>query len=475
MQLNFSIKSALNWVVISSVSLKFLQIVSSIILIKLLSPNIFGVVTLIISFLFLVQGSMNLGFDAALIQKDKIDTLFNCAWTLEIIKSTILSFLMFFCIPFINFFFEIENINTLIYIVCLIILIDGFKNIGMITYRKELNFKVQFFYELIPSLINILFSILFAYFYRNAESILLALLVSKFSTLVLSYFLHSLRPKIEFNIIKFKSLFNFGIWITISSLISILRLQGMNFFISKFFGFNYLGIYNRSSSFSEEIFNQFSNITWKIGFPLFSKAKNDINLFNTFYKNTLKLLTILVFPLTFLIYFSSTYFVDILFDEEWALMSSLIKLFCVLGLLSVILIPSGILFQSIGKPKISTKLNLYLNLFTIIVLYPFTSTYGIQGVIYSLIFSVLFIYPFHYFELRKFVHFNSVLIYKIIFPPIFSCFIMLFFMYLLSTFILISSIIKLLIILLLGGVLYLLLIFVFERYFKLGLLKLIKN
>ena len=231
MQLNSSIRSALNWVIVSSVSLKFLQIVSSIILIKLLSPNIFGVVTLIVSVLFLVQGSMNLGFDSALIQKDKIDTLFNCAWTLEVFKSIILSFLMLCSIPLFNLFFEINNINILIYIVCLIILIDGFKNIGMVTYRKELNFKVQFFYELIPSVINILCSVIFAYFYRNAESILFALLISKISTLVLSYLLHSLRPKIEINIIKFKSLFNFGIWITLSSVISILRLQGMNFLI----------------------------------------------------------------------------------------------------------------------------------------------------------------------------------------------------------------------------------------------------
>ena len=81
--LNQKIKSALNWLLISSVSLKFLQVLSSIILIKLLNPNILGIVALIISILYFVQGSMNLGFDSALIQKSKIDKLFNCAWTLK--------------------------------------------------------------------------------------------------------------------------------------------------------------------------------------------------------------------------------------------------------------------------------------------------------------------------------------------------------------------------------------------------------
>jgi O-antigen/teichoic acid export membrane protein len=247
----------------------------------------------------------------------------------------------------------------------------------------------------------------------------------------------------------------------------------MNFFISKFFGFTYLGLYNRSSSFSEEIFNQFSNITWKVGFPLYSKAKNDNNLINTVYENSLKLLTILVYPLTFLIYFSSSYFVDLLFDKEWILMSILIKLFCLLGLMTVLLIPTGILLQSIGKPKIATKLNLYLNLFTIIIIYPLSSTYGIEGVIYSLILSVLFIYPFHYYELKKLINFNF--LFRTISPPLISSVLMLLCMNLLVKFIIISSILKLFAIIFLGGLIYLILIFLFEKYLKLGLLNIIKN
>ena len=473
--LNYKIKSALNWLLISSISLKFLQVLTSIILIKLLDPNTLGIVALIVSILYFLQGSMNLGFDSALIQKSKIDNLFNCAWTLEIIKSLILSTTVLLLIPLFNFFYDIKNLNILIYIVALIIIVDGFKNIGMITYRKELNFKVQYFYEFIPALVNIFFSLLLAYLYRDALSIIVALLFSRITVLFLSYKIHPLRPRLEFNIKKFKSLFNFGIWITFSSLLSIFRLQGLTFFISKFFNLNMLGIYNRSSTFSEEIFNQFSNITWKLGFPLFSKTKDDINLLNKLYYNSLKILSLMIFPFSVYLFFVSESLVKILFDEEWYLMVPVIKLFSILGFVSALIIPSGILFQSIGKPKISTTLSFYSNLIVLTFIYPLSSLFHIEGVLYALILSIVFVYPFHYYALKKNMFFSFKTLFNSILPSITGTFLTsLFFSFSLS-YIDNYNPLEIILLSLIAMILYALILYFFEINNMLGLRNMIKS
>lgn len=473
--LNYKIKSAINWLLISSISLKFLQIVTSIILIKLLDPNTLGIVALIVSILYFVQGSMNLGFDSALIQKTKIDKLFNCAWTLEIIKSLILSAIVLLLIPLFNSLYEIKNLNILIYVVALIIVVDGFKNIGMITYRKELNFKVQYFYEFVPALINILSSILLAYLYRDALSIIVALLFSRITVLFLSYKIHPLRPKIEFNIKKFKSLFNFGIWITFSSLLSIFRLQGLTFFISKFFNLNILGVYNRSSTFSEEIFNQFSNITWKLGFPLFSKTKDDVDLLNKLYYNSLKILSLMIFPLSLYLFLISDSLVKILFDEEWYLMVPIIKLFSILGFVSALIIPSGILFQSIGKPKISTTLSFYSNLIVLILIFPLSSLYQIEGVLYALILSIIFVYPLHYFALKRNMFFSFKSVFSSIFPSITGTFFTGLFFSVSLNYIDNYSPIEMIFLSVIAMTLYALILYFFEMNKMLGLKNMIKS
>tara|TARA_B100000886_G_C20422346_1_gene492224 strand:- start:886 stop:2319 length:1434 start_codon:yes stop_codon:yes gene_type:complete len=473
--LNYKIKSALNWLLISSISLKFLQVLTSIVLIKLLDPNTLGIVALIVSILYFVQGSMNLGFDSALIQKSKIDNLFNCAWTLEIIKSLILSGTVLLLIPLFNFLYDIKDLNILIYIVALIIIVDGFKNIGMITYRKELNFKVQYFYEFVPALINMFFAILLAYLYREALSIIIALLFSRITVLFLSYKIHPLRPRIEFNIKKFKSLFNFGIWITFSSLLSIFRLQGLTFFISKFFNLNILGIYNRSSTFSEEIFNQFSNITWKLGFPLFSKTKDDIDLLNKLYYNSLKILSLMIFPFSVYLFLVCDSLIKILFDEEWYLMVSIIKLFSILGFVSTLIIPSGILFQSIGKPKISTRLSFYSNLIVLMLIYPLSYFFQIQGVLYALILSIIFVYPFHYFALKKNMFFSFKSLFNSILPSITGTFFTsLFFSFSLS-YIDNYNPIQVLLLSVISMILYALILYFFEINKMLGLKNMIKS
>ena len=229
----------------------------------------------------------------------------------------------------------------------------------------------------------------------------MALLLSRITVLFLSYKIHPLRPKIEFNIKNSKAFLISRIWITFSSLLSIFRLQGLTFFISKFFNLNILGVYSRSSTFSEEIFNQFSNITWKLGFPLYSKTKDDDDLLNKLYFNTVKILSLLIFPFSVYLFLVSDSLVKILFDEQWYQMVPIIKLFSILGFVSSLIIPSGIFFQSIGKPKISTKLSFYSNLIVLILIYPLSKLFNIEGVLYALILSIIFIYPFHYFALKK--------------------------------------------------------------------------
>ena len=74
----------------------------------MLSPEIFGLVTISMSIFFLTQGFLNLGFDSAIIQDnmDNNTTKIYSAWTLEIIKGLFLSSSLFFMSDFISILFE---------------------------------------------------------------------------------------------------------------------------------------------------------------------------------------------------------------------------------------------------------------------------------------------------------------------------------------------------------------------------------
>ena len=129
-------------------------------------------------------------------------------------------------------------------------------------------------------------TILVALKIKEAWVVIAGIILNKILYVIMSYIITDYKFKLDFNLNIFKDLFDFGKWIFASSILTIFRVQGINLFLGKFIGIDTLGVYGRSSVFSEELFNQLNNLYWKFNFPyLSSHNTNQNNFFNAFYKS----------------------------------------------------------------------------------------------------------------------------------------------------------------------------------------------
>ena len=385
---------------------KILQIISNIILTGLLDPEIFGLTTISLSIFFITQGILNFGFESAIIQ-DNIDTDLSklySAWTLEIIKGFILFVSLYLLSEIISDFLESEELSFLLKLTSIIFLIDCFKNIRIVILKKTMNFKKIFFLDVIPYLISTTITIILAIYVKEAWVIIFGLILYKFFYVVISYIIVDFNIKFSFKLEKVKSLFNFGKWIFLSSILTIIRVQGINVFLTKFVGFESLGVYNRAVIFSEEFFNQLNNLFWKFNFPNFSKDNLNIKKIHFLFYSSYKFMFIISLILAISILLIADSFVDLFFDINlWGNMKIYIKLLTIYSFFVVIQSPFGIFFQSMGKPNLGYRINLLSTICIIILIYPLFKVYSIDGVIYTLIISsVLTLFLNLYFSIKYF-------------------------------------------------------------------------
>ena len=148
---------------------------------NLLSPEIFGLVTISMSIFFLTQGFLNLGFDSAIIQDnmDNNTTKIYSAWTLEIIKGLFLSSSLFFMSDFISIFLENDSLSFLLKLTSLIFIIDSLKNIKIILLKKEMKFKKIFFLEFLPYFFSTVLTILVALKIKEAWVVIAGIILNK--------------------------------------------------------------------------------------------------------------------------------------------------------------------------------------------------------------------------------------------------------------------------------------------------------
>ena len=406
----------ISWLIVSAFFNKIIQLVTSVFLIRLLTPEIFGLTAISLSIFYLTQGLLNMGFESALIQDNlKINqSKISSAWTMEVLKGIILCVVLFSFSHQISLFLEKTEVRPLLQLTSLIFLIDGFKNIHVVFLKKNMNFKKIFILEFFPFLASSIFTLLLAIKFKEAWIIIAGLIVNRLLYTLLSYVITNSKLKLKVSIAQIKDLFSFGKWIILSSILSIVRVQGVNFFLAKCVGFESLGIYNRSVTFSEELFNQVNNIYWKFGYPYLSKNNLDNkNLLSVFTK-TFEVMFYITLILFYSLILIADVFVNSFFDVViWADMIVMIKLISIYSLIMLLQSPFGILYQSIGLPRLATKVNFLFFIVIITTIYPFFLLYHVNGVIFSLILSSLVAFIYNNYLLHKYIELS---LYKIYYP-----------------------------------------------------------
>jgi len=193
------------WILLGMVLLRFIQVIVAIITARILVPEDFGIFILITTLITFFRTSTNLGFDSALIQEDNIHSSLNTVWTMEIIKGIILFLIMLLVAPLISDFYNKFELNNLIIATSTSFILLGFKNIGVVYFRKELDFKKQFILEIIPGVINSVCIVILVIVLRNIWALIYSIIINAGVILLVSFIIHPYRPRFEFSIKKFKT------------------------------------------------------------------------------------------------------------------------------------------------------------------------------------------------------------------------------------------------------------------------------
>lgn len=382
------------WVTITTICVRVLNLMSAIILARLMAPKEFGLMAVIMAIIAFSQGTTQTGFESALIQKqEKPEDFFNTTWSFELLRYVILFLIIFLVAPFLAAFFNDPSATNILRVTSIILVFQGLRNIGVVLFRKNLDFKNQFIFEVAPMIVNICVVIPLAFFLKNVWALVLASLVSSIVNCFISYIMHPYRPRIDFNIDRALNLFTFGKWILGESIIGMIREQGITMFVGKFLGMQTLGFFNRATVFSSLILQQLNFIVWKIGYPAYSQLHGHPERFKQVFLKTLQLLTFIGIPIAGGLFVLSHDFVHLFLTDKWLNIVPLMQILSLQAILNIINTPTEITFQASGRPGIGTKISTLGVIILALVVYPLTVNWGITGTVISLFLSVLITSP----------------------------------------------------------------------------------
>lgn len=358
----------------------FLTMVRIIVVARFLDPNELGLMGIVLFMLAILESLSQTGFDAALIQQKKeVGPYLNTAWTVSVARGIVLYSILFFCAPLVASFFNAHSAILLFKVVGIAFLFEGFKNIGVVVFRKELEFKKEFLFQQIEVFADIFLTIGLAIVLQSVWALVLGYIGGKGIKCLASYILHPYRPGLAFDKGKALELFRFGKHLLGSSIVILLITQGDDAVVGKLLGVTALGFYVMAYKISNMPATSITHVVSQVAFPTYSKLQDDPKRLHNGYIKALKYIAIVSVPVSGGLFVLAPELVKFFLGERWIEMVPAMRILCVFGMLRSLAGTTGPLFQGVGRPDIITKLNLAKLVLIAALIVPLTLRYGIVG------------------------------------------------------------------------------------------------
>ncbi len=305
----------INWQFLATAVQIILSLVVGIVLARLLSPEDFGIVGYVLVFVGLTKTIAESGVSSALIQlSDLTDGHLGVGLVLSFAIALLAIGLLWFLSPIL-----VHGISVpILRITSLIFLINAPSIISESLLRRSLNFFPLFIVDAISYSIGYgLVSILLALTNHGVWSLVIGIMVQSVIRSGLLYFISPYRLSIKFSKTELNAIVRFGTGITLTK-ISNYGANNLDYYVTGTYLDNQaLGFYQRSFQLITQSLLSIAGILTSVLFPVFSKIQNDLASSRRMYLLSVKITSIVVFPIAILVSLVSRELIIVLYGSQW--------------------------------------------------------------------------------------------------------------------------------------------------------------
>lgn len=389
------------WMILFKWVERGLGLLSTLILVRLLSPADFGMVSMALSFIFMAELLSAFSFDVALIQNQTATPEhYNSAWTANIMLGAFISMMMLALAVPISHFYKQPAVLPVICALSLGPLLSSLENIGIVIFRKDLDFRKEFIFQVSRKMIAFSVTIPLAFLLQSYWALVAGILASKLGGTVLSYWVQSFRPRISF--VETRSLMRFSRWLLLANFVNFLRERSTDFYIGRFFGPGPLGVYNVSNEFASIPSSEMGAPINRALLPGFAKLAGDGQAISRAFINAAGMVALIAIPAAAGIFAVAPFLVPVVLGAKWL---DGVPVMEVLSVNSAILVFHGTIVTTLvatGNPLATTRTNAFFVVVLLIGMFLLTGPLGPLGAAYAVLIASVICTPIFVFQLGKY-------------------------------------------------------------------------
>ena len=361
--------------------------VVSIVLARLLAPEVYGTIALVTVFTTILQVFVDSGMANALIQKKNADQIdFSTVFFLNIFVCIVLYIGLFIASPFIASFYEDESLIWVIRILSLTLVISGVKNVQQAYVSRTMQFKRFFFATLGGTLGAAVIGITMAYMGFGVWALVAQQIFNATVDTIILWITVKWRPQLVFSFKRLKGLFSYGWKLLVSALLDTVYTNIRQLIIGKLYTSADLAYYNRGRQFPNLIVTNINTSIDSVLLPTMSRTQDDRTRITEMTRRAIKTSTYIMAPLMMWMAFSAEPIVRLILTDKWIDCVPYLRIFCISFMFYPIHTANLNAIKAMGRSDIFLKLEIIKKIVGMILLVS-TMWFGVMVMAYSLLVS----------------------------------------------------------------------------------------
>jgi O-antigen/teichoic acid export membrane protein len=366
------------WVIAWRFISRNLGLLSTLILVRLLRPEDFGLVALATGFANTVEALSEIGVQDALVREPVADRdVYDTGFGLNLIRGGITAALILaIAWPTAAFFSE----PRLVYVMLALgaaMFMSGFFNIGFVEFRRNLNYQKEFNLSVVSRLVMVLCTVTAAVIWRSYWALIFGVIMNRLCVVTLSYIMCAWRPRVSLR--AWRRLIGFSAWSWVGTILIQIRDRGDSVIISRVLGTAQFGVFAIGSELGTLPFTELGEPLGRALFSGFALLHRDAGNPKALYLTAVEFAFALILPAGIGISMVADPMVRLILGTQWLAAVPVIQIIAITGTLSIFSLFSNMFLSASGHVREAVVLSTVSVLIRLPLMIALVLVWGLTG------------------------------------------------------------------------------------------------
>lgn len=394
----------------------------SIILARLLEPEVYGTVALVTVLITVLQVFVDSGLGNSLIQKKEADELdFSTVFYFNVIWCLVIYFGIYMMAPYIAAFYDNQSLVPVIRVQSLIVVVSGLKNVQQAYVAKKMIFKRFFFATLGGTIGAAIVGIFLAYKGYGVWALVAQQLFNTIVDTIILWITVDWHPKRMFSFCRLKQLFSYGWKLLLSALIATIYGNVQQLIIGVKYTTADLAYYNKGRSFPSLIVNNINISLDNVLLSTFSTEQDYKEKVKHMTRKSIRMSSYILWPILVGLAVVAKPLISLLLTDTWISCVPFLQVFCIVMAFEPINLINLNAIKAMGDSGSFLKLEIIKKVIGIVILI-LTMRISVKAIAYGLIIvAIISLFVNVYPNKRLFSYTCTEMVQDIKSPLLLSC------------------------------------------------------